>query len=80
MKESVQKMSEARKGKPASNRVSVHKISIETGDVVATYSSIREAEESCHSKTLGPNICSVLKGKRKSAGNFYWKYVDENDL
>lgn len=47
-----------------------------TGDFIARYSSIKEAEtltSVCHT-----HISSVAKGKRKYAGGFVWKYEDDN--
>lgn len=48
----------------------VRKITNETGVI---YSSIAEAAR--ETKTLGPNILKVLRGKRSQTGGFHWKYV-----
>ena len=42
------------------------------GNVIATFQSERDAERVtgiCHN-----NICDCLKGRRKSAGGYFWKY------
>lgn len=42
------------------------------GNFIASYNSIKHAEEV--TKVHNPNITKVLKGKRKTAGGYIWKY------
>lgn len=46
-----------------------------SGYVVANYQSIREAERM--TGIIHNNICECLKGRRKSAGGYYWKYISD---
>ena len=64
-------------GKPRDNKYRAAKskpiMCIETGVI---YFGLCEAERQTgihHS-----NICNVLKGKRKMAGGYHWKYIDNN--
>ena len=43
------------------------------GELIAEYSSAREAERQtgCHNQ----HICDCCKGKRKSAGGYVWRYA-----
>lgn len=43
------------------------------GNIVATYQSEREAERI--SGIIHNNICECIKGKRKSAGGYFWRLV-----
>lgn len=47
----------------------------ENGNIIGTYQSERDAER----KTNIPhnNICDCIKGKRKSAGGYYWRLVSD---
>lgn len=49
----------------------LNQIDMKTGEIVETYESIKEAEQ----KTKIKHISCVLAGKRKSAGNYFWKKV-----
>ena len=65
------KMSEAHKGKIYANTKPILQFS-KSGELIAEYSSIHEAE-----RQTGCNrghISSCCKGKRKSAGGFIWRY------
>ena len=42
------------------------------GVFIKNWSSIKKAEK--ETKITGSNICACLKGKRKTAGGFIWKY------
>lgn len=44
-----------------------------TGELLATFPSLQEAER--QTGIADSNICSCLKGRYKSAGGFVWKYV-----
>ena len=50
----------------------VAKIDIKTGEVLAIYSSCREAERQNGNTN---HIAEVCNGKRKSCKGFYWKYI-----
>lgn len=52
----------------------VNQIDIDTMDIVATYPSISEAER----KTGVFHIVDVINGKRKQAGGYYWKKVQDS--
>lgn len=47
----------------------------ENNYVVCEYQSIREAERMTGIRHS--NICETLKGRRKSAGGYYWEYVSD---
>lgn len=80
-KEMKQKISEKNKGKHASIETEFKKghkplnakkiICVETKII---YNSIKEASRK--TKIMDCHICEVCKGKRKSAGNLHWEYVD----
>lgn len=46
------------------------------GEIVK-FSSLAEAERSCHISRS--NLCNTLKGKRNTCGGFKWKYDDESE-
>lgn len=48
----------------------VEQIDIKTGEVIASYNTIREA----HEKTKIYHISSVCSGKRNTAGGYKWRY------
>ena len=45
-----------------------------TGEFIAEYTSIHEAER--QTGISNSNICECCKGKRKSAGGYIWKYKE----
>ena len=45
------------------------------GNFINEYPSVREAERK--TGIINGNICSVCKGKLKSAGGYIWRYTDE---
>lgn len=55
-------------------KLSVHQINIETGEIIKTYDSVREAAE--YTKIMPSNISMVCTGQRKSAGGYGWRYVN----
>lgn len=52
----------------------VHQLDIDTGEIVATYASIKEA----FAITRIPNISMVCRGVRTNAGGFAWCYADDD--
>lgn len=54
------------------NSIPINSIDIETGEIVKSYNSIREA--ALELKTLNTNIGNVLAGRSKTAKGFKWKY------
>lgn len=50
---------------------------LEGNTVIATYPSIKEAERI--TGINNSNISQVCQGKRKSAGGYQWKYLDEEN-
>lgn len=57
----------------ASNKSNVKKIlCVETNEI---FSSLSEAER--QTKICHENISKVCRGKRKTAGGYHWKYVEE---
>ena len=54
------------------NTGAVEQIDLETGDVVATFESVKKAKIATGINNIGP----VLKGRRKKAGGYFWKYVE----
>lgn len=57
----------------ATNGKAVRQIDKDSGVIVREYKSINWASKlNCIPAT---NICKVLRGKLKSAGGYYWKYV-----
>lgn len=57
------------------NRIIVEQIDKLTGVVIATYPSLREAEIQTQIHWTG--ISAVLRGKRKSAGGYYWRRFND---
>lgn len=55
----------------------VQQINKDTKEIIATYNSLADAAEAVgKTRTSGPgSICSVCKGKKKTAYGFIWKYV-----
>lgn len=49
------------------------------GDLLRTYSSIKEASNQFQSKYADTNISHCLKGTNKTAYGYIWKYVDEKE-
>ena len=49
-----------------------------TGEVIAVYSSMSEAE--AHTGARAEKITIVCQGKRNTAGGFKWEYVNHEDL
>jgi len=52
------------------NRVSVQQYTLD-GEYVAEYESLKAAGEATHTSWTG--ISAVIRGKRKSAGGYYWE-------
>lgn len=57
------------------NRVKVEQIDKVTGVVIATYPSLKRAEEETQIHWTG--ISAVLRGKRNSAGGYYWRRFND---
>ena len=76
--ETKRKMSIARLGKPMSEKTKINKskpvICVETGVV---YYGIHYAQ--IQTGTNDGNINSCLKGKRKTAGGYHWRYYYESN-
>lgn len=70
--ETRRKISEARTGKHNAPTTSVLQFS-KTGDFIAEYSSIHEAE--CKTGCNKSHICECCKGKLKSTGGYIWRYA-----
>ncbi len=60
---------------PVSNRKAVQQLNTQTGEVIRTFLSIREAER--QTGILRQNIIDICQGKRghKTAGGYGWKYI-----
>ena len=60
-------------------RRKVAQIDKDTDKIINIYDSIAEAAIALNKdkKTASPSICSVCKGKNKSAYGYKWKYIDE---
>jgi hypothetical protein len=56
------------------NAVSINKYDIVSGDLLEVYGSVAEAATSAGVDRSG--ITRVCKGKKKTAGGFYWKYAE----
>lgn len=56
----------------------VKQIDKDTGEVLAVYSSMSEAE--AHTGARPEKITLVCQGKRNTAGGFKWEYVNPEDL
>lgn len=73
------KSAETRRKISQANSKAIHQIDLKTGEIIATYSSITEAQ-----KLFGKNgasITKVLAGQRFKAYGFKWEYVDpQKDL
>lgn len=52
---------------------SVHQINLNTGDILNTFKSLKDAYNT--TKIQSQNISKVCRGLRKQAGGFYWKYA-----
>ena len=56
----------------------VEQLDFETGEVLNLFPSVKEAEiETGNSQ---PNIHSVLRGRSKSAGGFFWRRAGDDAL
>ena len=60
-------------GKPASNRVAVHQMSLE-GELLAVWSCIREAAEAVG--RTRPAISNACRGRTATLAGFCWQYAD----
>lgn len=56
---------------------SVDQISLETGEVLATFASMKEAY--IITKVQHQNISKVCRGLRKYAGGFFWRYSQSSE-
>lgn len=56
---------------------SVDQINLETGDVIATYASMKEACDV--TRVQKQNISKVCRGLRKHAGGFFWRYSQSSE-
>jgi len=75
--ETKKKMSESRKGRTGVNNPHskpVLQLDKETGEVIAEFAGVREAERV--TGIYHSSISNVCRGKRKSAGGYYWKYKE----
>ena len=57
----------------SNNKTKVAKKDIQTGEIIETYESIKDALQANGMK--GSNISSVCSGDRSSAGGFRWEYI-----
>jgi hypothetical protein len=57
------------------NRIIVEQVDLQTGVVIATYPSLKEAE--IQTKIHWNGISAVLRGKRKSAGGYFWRRFND---
>ena len=75
--ETRRKMSESHKGRTGANNLRskpVLQLDKETGTVIAEFAGLREAERVTGVKHC--TISNVCRGKRKSAGGYYWQYKE----
>lgn len=61
------------------NRKAVAQIDIETGRIIKTYVSAREAVKALEKPLHSRQISDCCKGRGKSAYGYFWKYIDEID-
>lgn len=54
----------------------VHQISILTGEIIATFESLKEAKEKTDVSDTG--IAKCCKGSRQTAGGYKWEFADKN--
>ena len=66
----------ARKQLTKVQKKAVNQLDKATGAIIATYPSMKEAEE--HTGALRSKISEVCVGRRQSAGGYRWAYVDES--
>lgn len=55
----------------------VVQIDMPSGTIINVFPGVNEAAK--HTTALNSKICSVCKGKRKSAGGYHWKYLSDID-
>ncbi|WMU08192.1 putative intron-associated endonuclease 1 [Clostridium phage vB_CtyS-FA70] len=72
--ETKKKISESKKGANNPRSKPVLQLDKETGEVIAEFAGIKEAERvtGIHNS----HISRVCRGKRKSAGGYYWQYKE----
>ena len=58
-------------GKAGRPKIGVKQIDTQTGETLAWYASMNEAER--HTRVFAQNIKKVVQGTRKTAGGFIWK-------
>jgi hypothetical protein len=56
----------------------VEKLDLVTGEVLASFGSVKEAAASVGSRTSP--ICTVLKGNQSSCKGFFWRYCGSSEL
>lgn len=65
---------ESRDKMSAAHSKPVHQIDLKTGNIIATFPSIKAASEA--TGINADSIWKVVHGYRKKAGKFYWKFVE----
>lgn len=74
-KESRERVSKERIGRPAKNKIEIHQYD-KNGKYIASFSSITEAQLITNTK----GICQVLTGRCKTANNFIWSKTKTESL
>jgi len=74
----TQKENTDRHSKIISHSRKVHCISLKTGKIVKTYDMITDAAKEIELSRRAIQL--VLSGKNKTAGGYYWKYEDDNNI
>ena len=69
--------SEKGKAKISGHGLAVHKIDLE-GNIIKTYKNIREA--GADTGICDRHISTVCKRKRRTAGNYVWRYVHDQNI
>lgn len=73
--ETKKRMSELKKGREALNKVKVNQFDL-NGNFITSHNSITEATQMMTSSKSSAGICSALKGKRRTAYGYIWKYAE----
>lgn len=75
--ETKEKMSQMRKGEKHPRCKKVAQINRQTGEVIKVFPYIKKASE--ETGINNSKICGCCRGKRKSAGGYFWEYIYEDE-
>ena len=73
--ETKKKMSESKKGRIAPNKLKVKQFDL-NGNYLATFNSLTEATQVMTDSKSSTCICMALKGNKKTAYGYIWKYAE----